>query len=117
MSTTAPIPAIVPDAPLPQPVQSVAPVQSAQGPATDSGASQSASAPQAPSAAQVVATPIDDQPDLRLVIEEDKAAGSYVYMTVDPRSGKVISQIPREELLRMREASGYKPGSVVNARS
>jgi flagellar protein FlaG len=60
--------------------------------------------------------PIDDQADLRLVIEEDKAAGSYIYKTVDPVTGKVISQVPREELLRMRETPAYTPGSIVNAR-
>lgn len=54
--------------------------------------------------------------DTRLVIEDDKAAGSYVYVTIDPVTGKVISQIPREQLLRMREASDYTPGSIVNAR-
>ena len=54
------------------------------------------------------------QADLRLVIEEDKAAASYVYLTVDPVTGKVISQVPREELLKMREASGYQPGSIVD---
>ena len=64
-----------------------------------------------------IAAPVEIQDDLRLVIEEDKAAGSYVYKTVDPKTGKVISQIPREELLRMREASDYKPGSVIDSRS
>ena len=62
-------------------------------------------------------TPVDAQADLRLVIEEDKAAGSYVYLTVDPVSGKVVSQVPREQVLRMREASGYQPGSIVNQSS
>jgi flagellar protein FlaG len=62
-------------------------------------------------------TPIDDQSDLRLVIEDDKAAGSYVYKTINPITGKVISQIPREELLRMREAPDYTPGRVISATS
>ena|SRR5579872_5783823 len=97
MSTTQPIPAIPTDVAPAQPVQSAAPVSA--------GASQA-------SAAQA-----DDDVDLRLVIEEDKAAGSYVYKTVDSRTGKVISQVPREEVLRMREASSYAPGSVVNSRS
>ncbi len=59
----------------------------------------------------------DAQADLRLVIEEDKAAGSYVYKTVDPITGKVISQMPREQLLKMREASDYRPGAIVDSRS
>ena len=97
MSITQPIPAIPADVVPAQPVQSAAPV--------NAGASQ-ASSDQA-----------DSDVDLRLVIEEDKAAGSYVYKTVDSRTGKVISQVPREEVLRMREASSYAPGSVVNSRS
>lgn len=62
------------------------------------------------------AFPIADTPDLRLVIEEDKAAGSYVYKTVDIRTGHVVQQIPREEVLRLKETSDYAPGAVVNAR-
>jgi flagellar protein FlaG len=66
---------------------------------------------------QAPSTQSDAPADLRLVIEEDKAAGSYVYKTVDPISGKVISQIPREELLKMREAPDYRPGAIVDSRS
>ena len=97
MSTTQPIPAIPADVAPAQPVQSVAPA--------NAGTSQASS------------VQVDSDADLRLVIEEDKAAGSYVYKTVDSRTGKVVSQMPREELLRMREASSYAPGSVVNSRS
>jgi flagellar protein FlaG len=97
MSSTAPISGISPD---------VTPAPSAPAP-TQTGAGTS----QAPS------TQSDAQADLRLVIEDDKAAGSYVYKTIDPVTGKVISQIPREELLRMREAPDYRPGSIVNSRS
>ena len=96
MSTTAPIPSV-------PPVTAPAPVAPASAPAAD--------------ASQGSETQAETQADLRLVIEEDKAAGSYVYLTVDPISGKVISQVPREQLLRMREASGYQPGSIVNSRS
>jgi flagellar protein FlaG len=60
--------------------------------------------------------PAGFQADLRLVIEEDKAAGSYVYKTVDVRTGKVVQQIPREEVLRLRDAEAYEPGAVISAR-
>jgi flagellar protein FlaG len=60
--------------------------------------------------------PVNEAPDLRLVIEEDKAAGSYVYKTIDIRTGHVVQQVPREEVLRLKDASGYEPGAVVNAR-
>ena len=61
-------------------------------------------------------SPIAEAPDLRLIIEEDKAAGSYVYKTVDIRTGHVVQQIPREEVLRLKETPDYEPGAVVNAR-
>ena len=60
--------------------------------------------------------PAAEAAELRLVIEEDKSSGSYVYKTVDVRTGTVIQQIPREEVLRLKEASSYQPGAVVNAR-
>jgi len=98
MSTTAPISGVMPD-PVPTSPQTSAPVEPGSG---DSQASN---------------TPIDVQADLRLVIEDDKAAGSYVYKTINPVTGQVVSQVPREQLLLMREAPDYKPGSVVNASS
>jgi flagellar protein FlaG len=52
-----------------------------------------------------------------LVIEEDKASGSYVYKTVDRRTGKVIQQLPRDELLKLREALTYEAGDVVRAKA
>lgn len=54
--------------------------------------------------------------DLRLVIEEDKAANSFIYKTVNIRTGQVIQQVPREEVLRLKTSPDYKPGDVVNAR-
>ena len=97
MSSTAPISGVTPD---------VTPAQPA--PATTQAAT---GASQAPS------TQLDAQADLRLVIEEDKASGSYVYKTVNPITGKVVSQMPREQLLKMREAPDYSPGSIVDSRS
>ncbi|HEY1752446.1 MAG TPA: hypothetical protein VGG29_14395 [Caulobacteraceae bacterium] len=97
MSNTAPISGAAPD---------VAPAQ-AQAP-TPAGAEHS----------QAPATRSEANPsDLRLVIEDDKAAGSYVYVTINPVTGKVVSQIPREQLLKLREDPNYKPGSVVDSHS
>jgi len=95
MSSTAPISGISPD---------VAPTSQTPT-AAPAGAGQSqASPPQ-----------VDAQADLRLVIEDDKAAGSYVYMTINPVTGQVVSQVPREQLLKMRQDPSYQPGSVVNS--
>ena len=95
MSSTAPIPNTIPD---------VTPAQAA--PASAQGTGTSPAPHSEPASA-----------DLRLVIEDDKAAGSYVYVTIDPVTGKVVSQIPREQLLKMRESPDYRPGAVFNSRS
>jgi flagellar protein FlaG len=56
----------------------------------------------------------DGQADWRLVIEEDPALpGSFIYKTVDWATGKVISQFPREELVKLREDPAYQAGTVV----
>jgi flagellar protein FlaG len=92
MTSTAPISGPTPD------------TATAQAPAsTGSGASQT---PPAQSAGPA---------DLRLVIEDDKAAGCFVYMTVNPITGEVVSQVPREQLLKMRTDPDYAPGSVINS--
>lgn len=55
--------------------------------------------------------------DLRLVIEEDPASGSYVYKTVDRRTGDVLQQFPREDVLRFKQAEHYDPGEVFDGLS
>ena len=57
-----------------------------------------------------------DSADLRLVIEEDQKAGCFVYKTVDRRSGKIVQQLPREQILKLREADSYVAGAVIKAR-
>ncbi|HEY8617485.1 flagellar protein FlaG [Phenylobacterium sp.] len=63
------------------------------------------------------ATPAQDQADLRLIIEEDPATGAYVYKTVNRRTGEVILQLPREEVLKMREEADYVAGVVIRTRA
>jgi hypothetical protein len=59
-----------------------------------------------------------DQPDLRLIIEEsDEEAGGFVYIIVDRRTGKVVSRLTREEVLRLREKSNYAAGAVFNGKA
>lgn len=82
-------------------------------PAPDPAVSQAqASAP--PAAASeppVQAGP--DQADIRLVIEHDQASGSYVYKTIDRRTGEVLQQLPRAEVLKLHQGSSYAAGSVI----
>jgi flagellar protein FlaG len=50
--------------------------------------------------------------DVRLIIEESGEPGRYVYTIVDRRSGRIISQLPRDEVLKLREQSDYAAGSL-----
>ncbi len=50
--------------------------------------------------------------DLRLIIEETGEPGQYVYTVVDRRTGRIVSQLSREEVLRMRERASYAAGAV-----
>ncbi len=54
--------------------------------------------------------------DLRLVIEEDKATGAFVYKTLDRRTGEVVQQLPRESVLKAMGSDSYNPGLVVDTR-
>lgn len=103
-------------APIPGPTPETTPVQPTQAPTAQAQQAQAA-APANQGTSQAPATQTDSDADLRLVIEDDKAAGSYVYVTINSVTGKVVSQIPREQLLKMREDPGYKPGSIIDKRS
>ena len=58
-----------------------------------------------------------DPVDLRLVIEEDQATGSYVYKTINRRTGEVIQQLPRAEILRLRGEALYEAGKVISTKA
>ena len=59
-----------------------------------------------------------DQPDLRLIIEEsEEEAGGVVYIIVDRRTGRVVSRLTREEVLRLREKSNYAAGGLFNGKA
>lgn len=49
---------------------------------------------------------------LRLVIEQDPDTGSFVYKSIDPVTREVVSQLPREEILRLRHSPSYAPGQL-----
>lgn len=61
------------------------------------------------------ASPELDPADLRLVIESGEALGSFVYKTIDARTGQVVRQMPREALLSLREQADYHAGDVIRA--
>lgn len=72
-----------------------------------------APAPPAPAANTVEVR--NDAADLRLVIEEDRASGLFIYKTIDRRTGDVVLQLPREEVVRMHEAENYEAGNLIKA--
>jgi flagellar protein FlaG len=55
----------------------------------------------------------DDVADLRLTIEKDPASGIFIYTTVDRRTGDVVLQLPREEVVRMYAATDYAAGKII----
>ena len=58
-----------------------------------------------------------DASDVRLMIEDDEAAGGSVYTTVDRRTGAVIRQLPRDGLLKLSEAPDYAAGALIKTRA
>jgi flagellar protein FlaG len=58
-----------------------------------------------------------DPADMRLVIEEDKASGAYVYKTINRVTGEVIQQLPREQVLQLKDQVDYVAGDVVRAKA
>ena len=55
-------------------------------------------------------TTLDIDEDV-LAAAKERAAGQKT------TTGKVISQLPREQLLKMRDAPDYRPGTIVDSRS
>jgi len=49
--------------------------------------------------------------DLRLVIEP--RGSSYVYKTIDRRTGEVVSQYPIEEIVKMMSEQRYSAGVTI----
>jgi flagellar protein FlaG len=71
-----------------------------------------------PSRGRAAAGPaLPDPVDLRLVIEEDQASGSYVYKTVNRRTGEVVQSLPRADILRMRQGANYAAGQVIKTKA
>ena len=54
-----------------------------------------------------------DQSQYRLIIEEDQASGTFVYKTLDRNTGEVVLQFPREEMLKLKDRTGYQAGAVI----
>jgi flagellar protein FlaG len=50
----------------------------------------------------------------RLVIEEGARPGTFVYKTIDRTTGEVIRQLPREDVIRLRDQPSVPTGRVAD---
>ena len=98
--------AAFPAAPDPKPLKAVEPV--AKTPAQER-----IEAKAAEKKAKVAVPEGPVEAEMRLVIEMDKASGSYVYKTVNWLTGEVLSQLPRAEVLKLRTEVQYTAGDVI----
>jgi flagellar protein FlaG len=91
-------------------------------PATAADPSLGSGAPQSDPAAKPVAPPAEastavNPADLRLIIDEVGSPGNYLYTVVDQRTGKIVSQLPQNELVRMKEQPDYTAGAVFDGQA
>lgn len=70
-------------------------------------------APESESHKQASQAPVSHSADMRLVIEDDRAAGCFVYKIVNRKTGEVVQQLPQEQMVKLREADGYLAGDVI----
>jgi flagellar protein FlaG len=85
-----------------------------RSPAKEKGGPTQQSRPKAESAP---AKPESKSTDLRLVIEKDEAGILFVYRLIDPVTGNVVVEIPRNDLKKLGEGPNYTAGSVVSTRA
>jgi len=95
--------------PTPKPVK-VQPTAKAAQRAEAQAAKEQAAREQAPREPEAKAP---EQVQMRLVIEMDQASGSYVYKTINRLTGEVLSQLPRAEVLKLKNEVQYAAGDVI----
>jgi flagellar protein FlaG len=61
--------------------------------------------------------PAAEDPEQRLVIEEDQATGAVVYKRVDRRTGQVVAVFSRDVVLKMKDDADYVAGEVIRTRA
>jgi flagellar protein FlaG len=60
------------------------------------------------------AKPTGARADVRLVIEQDPASGALVYKLIDRSTGEVVSEISRDDLIKMGSDPLYSAGKVID---
>jgi hypothetical protein len=69
-----------------------------------------------PQSARAAAAAAPDS-DLRLVIERDALGGDYVYRLVDRTTGKVVTELPRDQVSELATTPSYAAGTVVSTKA
>jgi hypothetical protein len=67
-------------------------------------------------AAPAAKSPSPEQ-DVRLVIEEDRARAVLIYKLIDRATGEVISEVSRDDLMKMGADPLYTAGRVINTKA
>jgi hypothetical protein len=79
------------------------------------GSGASPSAPVAtPSSSDSQDAPEPAKPTTRLLIDQDKLTGVYVYRIVDSGSGRLLAEIPNDQIANLKDADDYVSGSVIS---
>ena len=55
--------------------------------------------------------------DLRLVIERDSNGGDYLYRLFDRTTGKLVTELPRDQVSELATAPDYAAGTVVSTKA
>jgi len=50
----------------------------------------------------------------RLIIEQGARKGVFIYKVLDRETGEVVQQLPREEVVRLKDQKGYAAGAVID---
>ena len=53
-------------------------------------------------------------PNSKLQVIQDKVTGTYIYRSVDPETGKVVSQWPPEQLIKLHDYLTQLEGLLVD---
>jgi flagellar protein FlaG len=54
-----------------------------------------------------------EEAEARLVIEEDVSTGAVIYRRVDRRTGQVVAEFSRDDVLKMMQDAHYVAGEVI----
>ena len=82
-----------------------------------SGGHQADAEAKQPATPPVEASTAVNPEDLRLIIDEVGSTGDYLYTVKDQRTGKILSQLQREQLIRLREQPDYTAGALFNGKA